>query len=147
MNRVLDSLRRFQAAQVAAARRASDALGIPETSLQALRELVHAEAPVTMKDLAVAIGVSPAVATGVIDRLEVEGWVQRRIDPADRRAFRVVLTLDDDSRVLRVIHELDDPLRRVANSISADEARMVRALAEAMQDQLDRFEPEAVLQR
>lgn len=147
MNRVLDSLRHFQLAQAAAARRASDALGIPESSLHALRELVHASEPITMKRLATAIGVTPAVATGVIDRLEVKGWVRRQIAPGDRRAFQVVLTLDDDSRVLRVIHELDDPLRRVANSISADEARMVRALAEAMQDQLDRFEPEAVLQR
>lgn len=147
MNRVLDSLRRFQAAQVAAARRASDALGIPETSLHALRELVHAEVPVTMKDLAVAIGVSPAVATGVIDRLEVKGWVQRRIDPADRRAFRVVLTLEEESDVLRVVHELDDPLRRVANAISADEARMVRTLAASMQAQLDGFQPDELLHR
>lgn len=147
MNRVLDSLRRFQLAQAAAARRASDALGIPESSLHALRELVHTAEPVTMKALATAIGVTPAVATGVIDRLEMKGWVSRRIDPNDRRAFQVVLTIDDDSDVLRVVHELDDPLRRVANSISADDAAIVRTLAAAMQAQLDRFQPELLLRR
>ena len=113
----------------------------------ALRELVHTAEPVTMKALATAIGVTPAVATGVIDRLEMKGWVSRRIDPNDRRAFQVVLTIDDDSDVLRVVHELDDPLRRVANSISADEAAIVRALAAAMQAQLDRFQPELLLRR
>jgi len=30
--------------------------------------------------------------TGLLDRLERDGWVERRLDPTDRRTFRVHLT-------------------------------------------------------
>lgn len=146
MNRVLDSLRRFQTAQADAARRACDALGVPEAGLDALRELLAdgREDGLGMKDLSAAVGISPAVATGVVDRLEARGWAERRIDPADRRALIVVGTVPADSPVRAVIRDLDEPLRRVANALPERDAQVVRLLAGAMEDALDGFRPVAV---
>ena len=146
MNRVLDSLRRFQTAQADAARRACDALGVPEAGLDALRELLAdgREDGLGMKDLSAAVGISPAVATGVVDRLEARGWAERRIDPADRRALIVVGTVPADSPVRAVIRDLDEPLRRVANALPERDAQVVRLLAGAIEDALDRFRPVAV---
>jgi DNA-binding MarR family transcriptional regulator len=42
--------------------------------------------------LARRLRVTPAVITGLIDRLERQGHVRREAEPADRRRFRLVLT-------------------------------------------------------
>jgi DNA-binding MarR family transcriptional regulator len=144
MNRVLDSLRSFQVAQAAAYHRASDAVGVPETSLIALQTLrsVNDGAGVPMKDLAREIGVSPAVLTGVVDRLEERGWIRRQLSPTDRRSTVVVPTVDDDSDIISVLRALDEPLRKVANSIPDSTAAVVRQLVGAMVDELRAYEPE-----
>jgi DNA-binding MarR family transcriptional regulator len=38
------------------------------------------------------MGVTPAVVTGLIDRLQQRGYVRREADPNDRRRFRLTLT-------------------------------------------------------
>jgi hypothetical protein len=41
-----------------------------------------------------------------------------------------------------VIEQLDEPLRRVANSVSDADAATVRRLIESMEDTLERFQPD-----
>jgi DNA-binding MarR family transcriptional regulator len=146
VNRVLDSLRRFQAAQTAASRRACTALRIPEAALHALQELLAEgrEDGIGLKELSASIGISPAVATGIVDKLETRGWARRRADPNDRRALIVVATVPSPSPVRTVVRELDEPLRQVANSLSEHDAEVVRLLARAMQDTLDHYHPATV---
>jgi DNA-binding MarR family transcriptional regulator len=48
--------------------------------------------PVLMRALSEAVGVTPRTITGLIDALEVDGWVVRRPHPSDRRATIVALT-------------------------------------------------------
>jgi DNA-binding MarR family transcriptional regulator len=149
MNRVLDSLRKFQLAQAAAFRRAGDALDISDTALNALNTLVaaHVESGVSMKDLAHEVGVSPAVLTGIVDKLEEKGWVERRLSSTDRRSTVVVPTVPQDSAVAEVLRALDEPLRKVANSISEDTAAVVRRLAAAMEEELRNFDPASAARR
>jgi len=145
MNKVLDSLRTFQLAQAAAFRRAGDALGVSDTVLGALNLLTRHDQGLSMKDLAAEIGVSPAVLTGLVDRLEEKGWVRRDHSPVDRRSIVIMPTIDDDSDVAHVLHALDEPLRRVANSISDETAAVVKRLAGAMEAELRNYDPEAAM--
>jgi len=145
MNGVLESLRRFQLAQAGAYRRAGDALGISDTALSALNLLTRDEAGLPMKDLAHEVGVSPAVLTGLVDRLEEKGWVRRDQSPVDRRSIVIVPTFADDSDVAVVLHALDEPLRKVANSIGESAAAVVRRLAAAMEEELRNYDPETAL--
>jgi DNA-binding MarR family transcriptional regulator len=48
---------------------------------------------VTMRTLADELQCDPANATGLVDRLEERGLIERRLDPQDRRVRRVCLTL------------------------------------------------------
>jgi DNA-binding MarR family transcriptional regulator len=50
------------------------------------------EGPLTMGDLARRVAVTEKTTTGLVDRLERDGLVQRLRDPADRRVVRVRLT-------------------------------------------------------
>jgi DNA-binding MarR family transcriptional regulator len=58
----------------------------------------HGSAPVSW--LASRMAVSPPNITGILDRLEQRGCVQRTSDPQDRRVVRISLT-DEGWRLLR----------------------------------------------
>jgi DNA-binding MarR family transcriptional regulator len=51
-----------------------------------------ADGPLTMGEVAQRVGVTEKTITGIIDRLEARGYVQRERDQADRRVVRVRLT-------------------------------------------------------
>jgi DNA-binding MarR family transcriptional regulator len=72
---VLDNQRR---------RDVSDAVGMSFGRARALRLL--ARQPMSMKELAAALGIDPPNATAVVDDLEAQGLVRRQPHPTDRRA-------------------------------------------------------------
>jgi DNA-binding MarR family transcriptional regulator len=72
------------------------------------------EAPgIRMRDLAEQLGVSARAVTPLVDRLEGEGLMFRKPDPADRRAIRLRLT-ETGERLRSVISELQE---RVSDDI------------------------------
>lgn len=64
--------------------------GLSETELRALEHLV--EAPSAPGELARLLDVSTAASTGIVDRLERRGHVQRRPHDQDRRRTEVHVT-------------------------------------------------------
>jgi DNA-binding MarR family transcriptional regulator len=58
--------------------------------------------PMKQHELADLLVVNRASAGGVIDRLQRNGWVQRRVDAVDRRALRVHLTDDGIAKLKEV---------------------------------------------
>jgi DNA-binding MarR family transcriptional regulator len=78
---VLDNLRR---------REVSEALGMSFGLARALRRL--ARQPMSMGELAAALGIDPANATVVVDDLESRKLARRRPHPTDRRAKVVEAT-------------------------------------------------------
>jgi DNA-binding MarR family transcriptional regulator len=80
-----------------------------------------------MRGLACALHCDNSNVTGIVDRLEDRGLVERRIDPADRRVKRLVLTaegaaLRDELRAR--LSQPPEPLRR----LTPEEQRALRAL-------------------
>lgn len=78
---VLDNQRR---------REVAEAVGISFGRTRAIRRLVRR--PMSMGELAAALGIDPPNATGVVDDLEAQGLVRRRPHPTDRRAKLVEAT-------------------------------------------------------
>ncbi len=64
-------------------------LGLSVTDLKCLDLLRSAEAPLTAKNLADLIGLTGGAITGVADRLEAAGFVERVRDPEDRRRWEL----------------------------------------------------------
>ena len=58
---------------------------------KALHEL-EAEQPISMRELANRLGADPSNVTGLVDRLEARGLVERRPHPNDRRITGLALT-------------------------------------------------------
>ncbi|MUK02170.1 MarR family transcriptional regulator [Vibrio cholerae] len=89
---VLNALRDYRAVESGLRRRLSQRLSINETDLGALRYLLgvwQRGQEASPKELALALGISSASTTLVIDRLEKAGYIRRRRHPVDRRAVIV----------------------------------------------------------
>lgn len=88
-------------------REVSEALGISFARARAVRRL--ARQPMSMRELAAALGIDPPNATVVVDELESLGLVRRRPHPTDRRAKLVEATRKGKAMARRADEILSTP--------------------------------------
>jgi len=98
---------------------------------------------VRLSDVAEEMDVSPAHVTRLIDRMEEKGLVQRRPDPDDRRALRVVLTdkgtkLEEEVRP--VMAEFSD---RLLSVLRVSEQKQLREYLQRVADRADELHEQA----
>ena len=117
---VLDNARR---------RQVSKSLGLSFSRTRALRRL--ASHPMTMRELADALGIDPANTTGLVDDLESLGLARRRAHPTDRRAKLVEATRKGKSMARRADEMLATPPAELAQLSTADLETLRRILAKA----------------
>lgn len=86
-------------------------------TLQQCKALIYLEdhAGISQKRLAELIEVDPMSLVRILDRMEADGWVERRPDPLDRRARSLHLT-ERAGPILRHIRELIQRTRAEALS-------------------------------
>ena len=113
---VLDNQRR---------REVSDALGMSFGRSRALRRL--ARRPMSMGELAAALGIDPPNATVVVDELESQGLVRRRPHPTDRRAKVVEATRKGKDKARRADAILATPPPELS-ALSADDLEALRRI-------------------
>jgi MarR family transcriptional regulator, organic hydroperoxide resistance regulator len=105
-------------------------VGLSPVQGMALLHLAPGE-PMTMSELAVALKCDNSNVTGIVDRLEAAGLVERRPSPHDRRVKTVVVT----AHGARLRDEAD---RRMAvppptfARLGAEDARMLREILERL---------------
>jgi DNA-binding MarR family transcriptional regulator len=71
-------------------------------------DIIHKEGQARMTDIAHALEVSTAAATGIVDRLVKYGYVQRVFDSADRRIIKIKLK----SKGKEVVEKLEEQRRQ-----------------------------------
>jgi DNA-binding MarR family transcriptional regulator len=89
----LISLQRATHALILALDGELEALGLSPSETNLIVCLAPGE-PRRTGELVAATGQRPSTVTGILDRLERRGLVERSLDPADRRSFSVALTAD-----------------------------------------------------
>lgn len=95
---------------------------------------LHGSAPVS--SLAARMKVSPPNVTGILDRLELHGWVRRTSDPHDRRVVRVVLT-DEGQMFLEELQKAGE--ERLIGPVGRMKAADQRALRQGLAALVDAF--------
>jgi len=88
-------------------RRAAD-IKLTRSQWSVLAHLLRSDG-IQQKELAEQMEIRAITLTGLLDRMEREGWVERRADPVDRRAKRIFLT----EKVAPVTKELRSLAREV----------------------------------
>jgi MarR family transcriptional regulator, organic hydroperoxide resistance regulator len=90
-------------------------------------KLLRPDHPIAMRALADGLHCDPSNITGIVDRLEARGLVERRAAPGDRRIKTLVLTGDGVRLRARLLERLSEPPPAIA-ALSADEQRQLRDL-------------------
>ena len=106
-------------------RRTVAAHGLSATGLGALGVLGEGD-PLSHRDLAGRLGVTPATLTPVIDALAGAGAVRRERDPDDRRVVRVWITAAGRDRLASALSEVERSLRARLPEPSPRQHRAVR---------------------
>ena len=113
---LLLALRRLRTGFAAHDRAVANTAGLRESDLTVL-EVLHREGPQTPTVLAHRTSTHLATMTGVLTRLERDGWIERHPDAADRRSIRIhatsierfqALYADSIGRLLEVIERWTD---------------------------------------
>ena len=101
----------------------------------ALSELVT-DQPLPMRDLAARLRCDPSNITGLIDRLEARGLVERRPHPADRRVKYLVLTSEGRALRERLSARLSAAPDCVATLGDADQRKLHEVLVRILEDRI-----------
>jgi DNA-binding MarR family transcriptional regulator len=108
-------------------REVSEALGISFARARALRRL--ARRPMSMGELAAALGIDPANATAVVDDLESLRLARRRPHPTDRRAKVVEATRKGKEMARRADAILGTPPPALS-ALSTEDLQALRRILE-----------------
>ena len=79
----------------------SPVLELKATDLECL-DRITGHGPLSPSALARRAGLHPATLTGILDRLERGGWIERGRDPADRRGVTVQAARGRGAEILRL---------------------------------------------
>jgi DNA-binding MarR family transcriptional regulator len=76
-------------------------LDLKATDLECL-DLISRDGPLSPSALARVAGLHPATITGILDRLERGGWIDRGRDPSDRRGVLIRAARGRGAEILRL---------------------------------------------
>jgi DNA-binding MarR family transcriptional regulator len=111
---IRDSLRELTIQLAMLNRQVGSHLELRDVDLDCLN-LLDRRGPLSPKDLAQQAGVHPATLTGILDRLERDGWVARDRDPADRRGLLVRPLRDRGPELMRLYSGMNSSLNGICN--------------------------------
>jgi DNA-binding MarR family transcriptional regulator len=112
------------------------AVGLNPRDLDIL-DVIDRDGPCTPKYLSNRTDIQAATLTGMLARLEADGWITRSPDPADRRSARLTSTgrfaelraiyAGADARMAQIMHTLTGPERASIARFLAAVADLARA--------------------
>jgi DNA-binding MarR family transcriptional regulator len=93
-------------------------LDLRATDLECL-DLITRYGPLSPTAVARRAGLHPATMTGILDRLERGGWIERSRDPSDRRGVVVQAARGRGAEILR-LYLVDSGMNTAMDEICAD---------------------------
>jgi len=99
-------------------------IGMAFLDLQTL-DVISRRGPLTPSELASMSGLSPATMTGILDRLENEGWVRRERDPHDRRKVNLHANPRRGSEIFGRYRGMQDRLRQICADYTDDQLALL----------------------
>lgn len=95
-----------------------------------------ARQPMTQRDLAKLLEVTPRNVTTLLDALERTGFVRRAAHPTDRRAILVSLSPMGELARERLQHEMADLANTLFSGVSPDDLDAFMRVADAVSEKL-----------
>jgi len=99
-------------------------LALKDVDLECL-DLIARNGPISPSALARLAGLHPATMTGVLDRLERDGWVARERDQRDRRAVTIVLRRERGGELYRLFGGMRAALDDICADLDQEQLTMI----------------------
>jgi DNA-binding MarR family transcriptional regulator len=114
--------------------------GITMHQVMTLKTLKGQDRMCKMSDVAAMRFLTPAAATGVIDRLIHMGLVERKFDANDRRVVLLALTPEGENKLTIIERKLAETMERFLEGVSGSDRaaslRMFRKLRDFLKEEL-----------
>lgn len=136
-------LRRIMRAMDVHSRALAGSHGLTGPQMLCLREIAT-RGSLTTGSLALAVALSPATLTGILDRLEVRGLVSRERRPEDKRRVLVSLTPIGRQMSQELPSPLQDRFSERMTELSADDQAAIRAALASVAKMMDAADIEPV---
>jgi DNA-binding MarR family transcriptional regulator len=133
--RLMLALRRSSAAGVLHGQTVARRVGVNSSDLECL-DLILMSGPSTAGEIARHTGLTSGAVTGLIDRLERLGLVERTADPADRRKVLVRVREDRIGPIARLYAPLEKAMQSLLAGYSREELKLLIEFAEQSGDLL-----------
>jgi DNA-binding MarR family transcriptional regulator len=133
--RLMLALRRSSAAGVLHGQTVARRVGVNSSDLECL-DLILMSGPSTAGEIARHTGLTSGAVTGLIDRLERLGLVERTADPADRRKVLVRVREDRIGPIARLYAPLEKAMQSLLAGYSREELKLLIDFAEQSGDLL-----------
>jgi DNA-binding MarR family transcriptional regulator len=127
--RLMLALRRSSAAGVLHGQTVARRVGVNSTDLECL-DLILMSGPSTAGEIARHTGLTSGAVTGLIDRLERLGLVERTADPADRRKVLVRVREDRIGPIAALYTPLEKAMQALLAGYSREELKILIDFAE-----------------
>jgi DNA-binding MarR family transcriptional regulator len=88
-------------------------------------DILDAYGPLSPSALARRAGLHPATITGILDRLERNGWIVRERDPSDRRAVIVRVQRDRYAELMRKYTGMNRSMNKLLSEYSDSELAVI----------------------
>ena len=121
---VRESLRDLSIQMSLLSNRIGGHLDLKGTDLECL-DLIDRYGPLSPSALARRVGLHPATMTGILDRLERDGWIVRERDPADRRGVLVQPVRSRRAEVLRLASGMNAEMAQICAGYQDDELELI----------------------
>ncbi len=102
----------------------AEQLGMNRTDLECL-DILNVTGPITAGRLAELTGLTTGAVTGLVDRLETAGYVQRERDPSDRRRVIVRLVPEATERIGLLFAPMAREMAELCGRYSDEELRLL----------------------
>ena len=129
LHKLMLALRRSSAAGVLHGQTIARRAGINSTDMECL-DLIIMSGPSTAGEIGRRTGLSSGAVTGLIDRLEKLGLVERTADPNDRRKVLVRVREDKIAPIASQFAPLEKRMQALLASYSRDELKVLLDFAE-----------------
>ncbi len=103
--------------------------------------LLQGNEGVSQKRLAELAELDPMTLVRILDRMETDGWVQRRFDPADRRAHTIWLTAAAGTVLEQIWQLIGETRAEMLQGLSGEERAQLVALLERVHANLNALPP------
>jgi DNA-binding MarR family transcriptional regulator len=133
--RLMLALRRSSAAGVLHGQTVARRVGVNSSDLECL-DLILMSGPSTAGEIARHTGLTSGAVTGLIDRLERLGLVERTADPADRRKVLVRVREDRIGPIAQLYAPLEKAMQSLLAGYSKEELKVLIDFSEQSGDLL-----------